>query len=370
MTYTARFASRLRELRRKKGLTQREVADTLGFSEKTVSKWECGAGVPDIDTLFRLAELFSVGLASLFEDGVRYTLGIDGGGTKCALSLGDREGRVLRTLTVGACNPMDIGADASIAVLREGIFSILGDIPPSAVACFAGIAGGGNPTMRARLGEFFASVGFFTFENDSDNRNLVAAALGERDGITLVLGTGICAFTQKDGRHIRTGGWGYLIDGGGSGYDLGRDALRAYFFAQDGTRPAGILAQEVARLYDGDADSLLTHIYAGGKRAVASFAPAVFAAMERGDGEAQAVFDGTMAHAAHVVRTAASHLKSERVPVCLAGGLTSRPEVLSTLSRLLGHDARYDLSVLSVPPVEGALMLACKLLLAKEREIC
>lgn len=368
MTYTARFAGRLRALRRSKGLSQRELADALGFSEKTVSKWECGTSVPDIDTLFALAQRLQVGLSALFDSGTRYTLGIDGGGTKCALALGDRDGRVLRTLTVGACNPMDIGLEAATAVLREGIYGTLGDIPPSEVACFAGIAGGGNPEMRARLGEFFASFGFYTFENGSDNRNLLAAALGDRDGITLVLGTGICAFTQRGGQQIRTGGWGYLIDGGGSGYDLGRDALRAYFFAQDGTRPSGILAQEVERMSDMDADRLLTHIYAGGKRAVAAFAPAVFSAVARGDGEAQAILERSMAHAADVVRTAASHLPDGRVCVCLAGGLTQRPEVLDALRAQLNDEARYALSVLSVPPVEGALMLACNLLLAKEKK--
>ena len=33
-------------LRREKGYTQREVADRLELSEKTISKWECGKGLP------------------------------------------------------------------------------------------------------------------------------------------------------------------------------------------------------------------------------------------------------------------------------------------------------------------------------------
>lgn len=35
-------------LRREKGYTQKEVADRLELSEKTISKWECGKGLPDV----------------------------------------------------------------------------------------------------------------------------------------------------------------------------------------------------------------------------------------------------------------------------------------------------------------------------------
>ena len=35
-------------LRREKGYTQRELADRLELSEKTISKWECGNGLPEV----------------------------------------------------------------------------------------------------------------------------------------------------------------------------------------------------------------------------------------------------------------------------------------------------------------------------------
>jgi len=47
-------------LRKTNGLTQQEVADALGLTDKTVSKWECGNGFPDITALPALAELFEV----------------------------------------------------------------------------------------------------------------------------------------------------------------------------------------------------------------------------------------------------------------------------------------------------------------------
>ena len=37
--------------RKEKGLTQRELADRLGISDKTVSKWECGKGMPELSLM-------------------------------------------------------------------------------------------------------------------------------------------------------------------------------------------------------------------------------------------------------------------------------------------------------------------------------
>ena len=48
------------ELRKKKGLTQQALAEQMNLSNKTVSKWESGAGSPDISNLPVLADLLGV----------------------------------------------------------------------------------------------------------------------------------------------------------------------------------------------------------------------------------------------------------------------------------------------------------------------
>ncbi len=50
----------LASLRRGRGMTQQQVADILGVSNKTISKWESGAGLPDIAALPSLAALYGV----------------------------------------------------------------------------------------------------------------------------------------------------------------------------------------------------------------------------------------------------------------------------------------------------------------------
>ncbi|MDD5953337.1 MAG: helix-turn-helix domain-containing protein [Oscillospiraceae bacterium] len=55
----------LRRLRQEQGLTQRELAERLCVSDKTISKWERDAGLPDIQLLPRLCQLLQVDSSSL-----------------------------------------------------------------------------------------------------------------------------------------------------------------------------------------------------------------------------------------------------------------------------------------------------------------
>ena len=51
---------RIKQLRKEKGLTQGQLADILGVTDKAVSKWEVGESNPDISLLAKLAEVFGV----------------------------------------------------------------------------------------------------------------------------------------------------------------------------------------------------------------------------------------------------------------------------------------------------------------------
>lgn len=55
----------IKELREKNNMTQLQLADKLGVSDKTVSKWETGKGYPDITLLEPIAEVFSVSVTEL-----------------------------------------------------------------------------------------------------------------------------------------------------------------------------------------------------------------------------------------------------------------------------------------------------------------
>lgn len=54
--------SRIRELRISAGYTQKYLAELLGKGESTVRSWELGKSEPDLDTLRKLGEIFSVSI--------------------------------------------------------------------------------------------------------------------------------------------------------------------------------------------------------------------------------------------------------------------------------------------------------------------
>ena len=51
---------KLQELRKQKGLTQEELAESLYVSRTAISKWESGRGYPNIESLKAIAKFFSV----------------------------------------------------------------------------------------------------------------------------------------------------------------------------------------------------------------------------------------------------------------------------------------------------------------------
>ena len=56
----AKIAKNLAHYRKQAGLTQAELAEKINYSDKSVSKWEQGNGVPDVYILMRLAKLYHV----------------------------------------------------------------------------------------------------------------------------------------------------------------------------------------------------------------------------------------------------------------------------------------------------------------------
>ena len=57
----------LRELRKEKGITQEQLADELGVSGRTISRWETGNNMPDISLLVEIAEFFDVSIPEIIK---------------------------------------------------------------------------------------------------------------------------------------------------------------------------------------------------------------------------------------------------------------------------------------------------------------
>lgn len=66
----------LKTLRKEKNITQEQLAEKMGVSNRSVSRWETGANLPDLDILMQLADYYSVELREIL-DGERRTQNMD-----------------------------------------------------------------------------------------------------------------------------------------------------------------------------------------------------------------------------------------------------------------------------------------------------
>ncbi len=72
------LSEKLKELRKKKGLTQEELASSLNVSRQAITKWESGEGTPDIDNLKNIALFFHVSVDYLVDSKTEKTLDLKG----------------------------------------------------------------------------------------------------------------------------------------------------------------------------------------------------------------------------------------------------------------------------------------------------
>ena len=62
------LSEKLQLLRGKSGMSQEELAEKLGISRQSISKWESGQSVPDLKKLIILSDIYNVTIDSLVKD--------------------------------------------------------------------------------------------------------------------------------------------------------------------------------------------------------------------------------------------------------------------------------------------------------------
>ncbi len=358
--YAKIFSENLKYRRRAAGLTQKQLAEKLGYTEKSVSKWESGEAVAPSVVLPKLSSLLGVSIDGLMLDSTEpnYYLGVDGGGTKTEFLLCDKNRKVVSRVILGGSNPVDIGLENCLKLLKSGIEQVLDGIDPSMVSAFVGIAGGITGDFKQRIPDLLSTFRFAAFSNGSDAENAVAAALGEDDGVAVIAGTGSIAFIKQGDKLTRVGGWGYLLEEGGSGYYIGRDGIYSSLLMEEGSLPVTPLYEAVKEncgketVLDAIAD-----LYKGGKKELASYAPLVFEVADKGDKTALAILERNSEVIARLINRAKALSGKKEIKAVVVGGLMSRQDLLVPMIKKYLNDG-ITLGVYTDPPVYGAITLA------------
>lgn len=179
-----------------------------------------------------------------------YFLGFDGGGTKTDCVLMNSAGTVLAHATAGPSNPLRAGYAKAWFTLSDAADVVLAHqrIKASNIrGICAGIGGAARDTVAKRIATFLEhSFPEAAVEVTTDLVITLNAAVGEGEGVILVVGTGSAAFGRNSkGVTARAGGRGPWFSDEGSGFDIGRRAMAAVVRAEERRGPNTRLAERV-----------------------------------------------------------------------------------------------------------------------------
>lgn len=253
------------------------------------------------------------------EDGVRFVIGIDGGGTSCRAAVATASGAVVGRAVSGPANiRTDLtSARANIVDAVRRAFAEAGHDPElmrEAVAVL-GLAGSNVGTYKQQLE---AILPFRRSAVETDAVIALEGAVGDGDGAIAVLGTGTAYLSRKAGRLRPVGGWGFMIGDQASGARLGRDLLEETLLAHDGIRPGSALTQAILAVFRNDPRDVVEFTTNAKPGDFGGFAPKVFEHATMGDIVAEAI----IARAVAAIEASVAVLGLEPGdPLCLLGGL-------------------------------------------------
>jgi glucosamine kinase len=283
-------------------------------------------------------------------------VGADVGGTSTRVAVADLAGTVVSMAVGGPGNPNTVGLAESAAEIRAVMDRALAPVSGQVVAVVLGLAGGSRAAAVPDFARAAVSEGVSAPTSlVGDLAVAFSSATASREGYVIIAGTGAVAGQVVDGEVVQQrDGWGWLLGDEGSGFWLGRAAVRATLDGLQQDLPLGPLQRSVLESSGaGDYLGLLQACYAAPPTWLARFSVLV---------SRHAAADPV---AGEIAETAVTRLEEllfslrpvPEVPVVLAGSVLATPGPVSTgfRSRLA---RRMDNPVLaSTSGVIGALWL-------------
>ena len=270
-------------------------------------------------------------------------LGIDAGGTQTRWALAGSSGRIVAEGTAGGLSALQLGSNDGRAAVQATFAHIAREVlahgrPHAVRAGLTGFGGEAEPLQRW-LGEALGlDPQALVFSNDIEIAYLASFRPG--DGYLVYAGTGsIGAFIDAQGGFHRAGGRGVVLDDGGGGFWIAREALRQIWRKED-EQPEAWRASPMAHAvfaHIGGADWALSRgfIYGSERGAIGRLALAVAASAERDPA------------AAAILREAGRELG--RLALALVNRFGARPVALAGRAAEL-HPVIVDTMRAALPP--------------------
>jgi N-acetylglucosamine kinase-like BadF-type ATPase len=287
-------------------------------------------------------------------------IGLDIGGTKTR-GVRFEGGRAAADESVGSSNVPNVSREEAARHLAE-LFALIGGGTVAQV--YAGAGGIDTDADAAALAALISPHvpgARITVVHDS---RLLLAAGGASTGVAVIGGTGSAAWGRNSGgAEARAGGWGYLLGDEGSGYWLGREAVRHSLRRMNqGLEPDDLTTALLASCAVDDPNNLIALFHSAdtGRRYWAERARLVVEAATAGHAASQELVDQAGRDLAALALQTVRQLGIDG-PVILGGGLGMHvPRLQESFRTALAAAGVTDVRVLEQDPVFGVLQLVAE----------
>jgi len=215
----------------------------------------------------------------------QYSIGVDGGGTRCRVRLRNKDGVELAYAEGGSAN-VHSDPEGALATLRETLNQVfhsasLTEQDRSKTALGLGLAGIVSSADSSRLQSSLAGYGFVTAASDA-----TAACFGAHhgsEGGLIIAGTGSAGLAHINGKITAIGGRGFAIGDEGSAARIGWEALRQSLLAADDLRDHSKMTRQIMKRFDNDPTTVTRWTATARSADYGALAPIVFGHAEKGD---------------------------------------------------------------------------------------
>lgn len=287
-------------------------------------------------------------------------IGLDIGGTKTR-GVRFEDGAVVADASVGSSNVQNVTRAEAALHLAELFGRIGGGTVAQVYAGAGGIDTDADAEALAALIAPHVPGARITVVHDS---RLLLAAGGASTGVAVIGGTGSAAWGRNGlGEEARAGGWGYLLGDEGSGYWLGREAVRHSLRRMNqGLEPDDLTTALLASCGVDDPNKLIAlfHSPDTGRRYWADKARLVVDAAAAGHTASQELVDQAGRDLAGLAEQTVVQLGIDG-PVILGSGLGMNvPRLQESFRSALAAAGITDVRILEQDPVFGVLQLVAE----------
>lgn len=274
----------------------------------------------------------------------KYYLGIDAGGSKSLLSLYSPQGVLVNEYKTQG-GSLRLGAKKVYELLIPLILKLCDFASITTQQIQLGISIAGTELQQeCQALEYLLQQHHFSYLKIlSDAHSACLAAHQGKDGICVIIGTGIIAFQCYKNHTARAGGFGFPHDDVGSGAWLGMRALRYTFQALDQRIKPCFLTQHILNYFANDIESLITFANQANASQYAKLAPLVIEAHQNQNARAHLLLKQSAKQVETLLK--ALHKQTQiQLAFTLLGGIS--PFILPLISQ--NHLAHYQ-APLDVP---------------------